>query len=97
MRTRLPEGKVPWDLISAAIGSDLPEEQIRRAVELGITKVNVATNLAGAYSSALREVVTANEGIIWPGLVFDAVRNAMKELVRARIRLFGSSGMGESL
>ncbi len=78
-------------------GSDLPEEQIRRAVELGITKVNVATDLAGAYSNALREVVAANEGIIWPGLVFDAVRNAMKELVRARIRLFGSSGMGENL
>ncbi len=78
-------------------GSDLPEEQIRRAVELGITKVNVATDLSGAYSSALRKVVTASEGIIWPGQVFGAVRNAMKELVRARIRLFGSSGMGENL
>lgn len=74
-------------------GSDLPEDQIRRAIQLGITKVNVATDLAGAYTGALREVVANNEGIIWPGRVFSATREAMKELIRARIRLFGSSGM----
>jgi fructose-bisphosphate aldolase class II len=74
-------------------GSDLPENQIRRAIQLGITKVNVATDLAGAYTIALREVVASNEGIIWPGRVFTAVREAMKELVRTKIRLFGSSGM----
>lgn len=74
-------------------GSDLPEDQIRRSIELGITKVNVATDLAGVYTSALREVVAASEGIIWSGRVFSAVREAMKELVRARIRLFGSTGM----
>jgi fructose-bisphosphate aldolase class II len=74
-------------------GSDLPEDQIRRAIELGITKVNVATDLAGAYTSALREVVAGSEGIIWSGRVLNATREAMKELVKARIRLFGSSGM----
>lgn len=74
-------------------GSDLPEDQIRSAVKLGITKINVATDLAGAYTKALREVVADNEGIIWPGLVFSAVQKAMAELVRDRIRLFGSSGM----
>jgi fructose-bisphosphate aldolase class II len=74
-------------------GSDLPEDQIRRAIQLGITKVNVATDLAVAYTSALREVVAGSEGIIWPGRVFRAVREAMKELVKAKIRLFGSSGM----
>jgi fructose-bisphosphate aldolase class II len=74
-------------------GSDLPEDQIRQAIQLGITKVNVATDLAVAYTSALRKVVASSEGIIWSGRVFSAVREAMKELVRAKIRLFGSSGM----
>ncbi len=74
-------------------GSDLPEDQIRSAVKLGITKINVATDLAGAYTKALREVVDHNEGIIWPGRVFSAVQEAMTELVRDRIHLFGSSGM----
>jgi fructose-bisphosphate aldolase class II len=73
-------------------GSDLPEDQIRRAIEMGITKVNVATDLSGAYSNALREVVSGSEGIIWPGRVLSAVRDAMKELVKYKIRLFGSSG-----
>ncbi len=73
-------------------GSDLPEDQIRRSIELGITKVNVATDLAVAYTRALREVVASYEGIIWSGRVFNATREAMKELVRAKIQLFGSSG-----
>ena len=74
-------------------GSDLPEDQIRGAIGLGITKVNVATDLAGAYTKALREFVASNDGIIWPGRTSNAVQGAMKELVRDRIRLFGSSGM----
>lgn len=74
-------------------GSDLPEDQIRQAIQLGITKINVATDLAVAYTSALRKVVASSEGIIWSGRVFSAVREAMKELVRAKVRLFGSSGM----
>ena len=74
-------------------GSDLPRDQIRRAVELGITKINVATDLSGAYTIALRKVVADSEGIIWSGRVLGAVREAMKELVRDRIRLFGSTGM----
>lgn len=73
-------------------GSDLPEDQIRRSIELGITKVNVATDLAVAYTKALREVVAGYEGIIWSGRVFNATREAMKELVKAKIQLFGSSG-----
>jgi len=74
-------------------GSDLPRDQIRRAIELGITKVNVATDLSGAYTIALRKVVADSEGIIWSGRVLGAVREAMKELIRDRIRLFGSTGM----
>ena len=74
-------------------GSDLPEDQIRRAIELGITKVNVATDLSGAYTKALRESVAGSEGIIWPGRVFGVTREAMKELVRYKIRLLGSSGV----
>jgi fructose/tagatose bisphosphate aldolase len=76
-------------------GSDLPRDQIRRAVELGITKINVATDLSGAYTVALRKIVADSEGIIWSGRVLSAVREAMKELVRDRIQLFGSTGMAE--
>lgn len=78
-------------------GSDLPEDQIRRAIELGITKINVATDLSVAYTGVLREIVAGSEGIIWPGRVFSATREAMKELVKARIRLFGSSSKSRQL
>ena len=76
-------------------GSDLPEDQIRRAIELGIAKVNIATDLAIAYTNALREIVASNEGIIWPGQVFSAAREAVKEQIKTKMRLFGSSGMAK--
>jgi len=76
-------------------GSDLPENQIIRAIELGITKINVATDLTVAYSKALRELVAGSEGIIWSGRVFTAAREVMKGLIKERMRLFGSTGMAE--
>ncbi|MFC1717679.1 ketose-bisphosphate aldolase [Candidatus Poribacteria bacterium] len=76
-------------------GSDLPRDQIQGAIGLGITKVNVATDLAGAYTDALREFVASNDGIIWPGRIPGAVQGPMKELIKDRIRLFGSSGMAD--
>lgn len=74
-------------------GSDLPEDQIVHSIELGITKINVATDLGRAYSKALKEFVASQEGSIWPGRTLNVAREAMKELIRERIRLFGGSGM----
>lgn len=74
-------------------GSDLPEDQVRRAVQMGITKVNVATDLSVAYTNSIRKIVAESQGLIWPGRVLSTTRDAMKELVKAKMRLFGSSGM----
>ena len=76
-------------------GSDLPEDQILKAIELGITKINVHTDLIGAYTRTLRGVVDASEGLIWPSHVLSETREAIKEVVKARIRLFGSSGTAD--
>jgi fructose/tagatose bisphosphate aldolase len=76
-------------------GSDLPEEQIRQAIKLGITKVNVATDVVKAYTAALKELVADSEGLISPGRVFSAMRDTMKEVVKYKMRLFGSSGMAD--
>lgn len=76
-------------------GSDLPEDQIRRAVKMGITKINVATDLAVAHSTALRELVANQDDTIWSGHALAAVREAMKGLVGEKMRLFGSAGMAK--
>lgn len=76
-------------------GSDLPDDQIRRSVKMGITKVNVHTDISAAYTTSLREFVASNEGIIWPGRVLITAREPMKELIRTKIRLFAASGMAK--
>ena len=76
-------------------GSDLPENQIIRAIELGITKINVATDLTVAYTKALRELVASSEGLVWSGRVFTTAREVMKGVIKERMRLFGSTGMVE--
>ena len=73
-------------------GSDLPEDQIRRAINLGISKINVHTDSVRAYDHAVRAAVSASDELIWPSHLLAAGRSAVKELVGSRMRLFGSSG-----
>ncbi len=73
-------------------GSGLPECQIRRAIELGITKINVHTDLIEAYSTAQRALVTTTSDLVWSSQVLEHGRRAIAEAVKAKLRLFGGSG-----
>lgn len=72
--------------------SDLPEELIREAVRLGIDKINIGTDLKVAGTEAIKRLFIERPGEFDPGKVFTPARDAVKELTRDRIRLFGASG-----
>jgi tagatose 1,6-diphosphate aldolase GatY/KbaY len=76
--------------------SGLPEEMVRRSIELGVAKFNVNTELRGAYIESLRHsFATANA----PELV-DVMKSAvltMQGVARAKLRLFNSTGRARSL
>jgi fructose/tagatose bisphosphate aldolase len=68
-----------------------PEAQIAATLGKGIAKINVATELADAWLDAAMGAAAAGrpqypEGLLIPG------REAMTERVRAKMRLFQSSG-----
>ena len=67
------------------------ETALRRAVTLGIAKVNVATELALVFTNAVREQLE-NPKLNDPRQYLDAARDAMTERARAVIRLLGASG-----
>lgn len=71
-------------------GSGVPDEAIRRAISLGINKINVATELRVAYTKAAIQVIQPEQGN--QPKVMAAGRAAMREVVRQKMRLFGSSG-----
>ena len=72
-------------------GSGVPDEMIRRTIELGISKVNFATELRAAMTAAVREALT-NESMIDPKKFMGPGRDAVKALCIHKIKLCGSDG-----
>ncbi|MEM2816692.1 MAG: class II fructose-1,6-bisphosphate aldolase [Candidatus Bathyarchaeia archaeon] len=70
----------------------IPEDHIKKAISLGITKINIDTDLRLAFTAAIREVLAKNPREFDPRKILGPARETMKEVVRAKMRLFGSSG-----
>lgn len=71
--------------------SGVPEESIRKAVERGICKVNIDTNLRQAFTRAVHEYIAENPEQFDPRKILGPAKQAMKETIKQKIRLFGSS------
>jgi fructose-bisphosphate aldolase class II len=70
----------------------IPEDHIRRAISLGITKINIDTDLRLAFTAAVREVLANSPKEFDPRKILGPAKDAMKEVVKGKMRLFGSSG-----
>lgn len=68
----------------------VPDELITRAIETGINKINVDTDLRLAGLGALREVLHDHPAEFDPRKIFGPVKEAVRELVKYKIELFGS-------
>jgi len=71
--------------------SGVPSEAIAKAIKIGVSKVNIDTNLREAFVNRTREVLAANPNEIDPRKILGPAREAMKEVIKEKIRLFGSS------
>jgi len=72
--------------------SGVPEDDIRKAVERGIRKVNIDTNIREAFVTGVKEEISSNPNEIDPRKILGPAKERMKMVVREKIRLFGSSG-----
>lgn len=72
--------------------SGVLDASVVQGIQRGICKVNVATQLNGVFTTAIREYLAAHSDNVDPRKYLSAAREAMKEQVRERIRLFGVSG-----
>jgi fructose-bisphosphate aldolase class II len=86
-RLREVASKVPVPLVLHG-GSGTPDEQVKEAIELGIAKVNVCTELVAAFGRAYLSV-QQEPGFKYnvPSL-FGAGKSAARELAAAKMRLF---------
>lgn len=91
---------VPADVLERAerFGAKLPgakgvpEEEIRAAVQLGISKINIDTDLRLAFTGAVREVLVSQPEVFDPRKILGPARDAIKDVVKRKMRLFGSEG-----
>ena len=67
--------------------SGVPDEDVRRAISLGICKVNFATELRVAYTEAVRAALAADAAIYDPKKYGAAARDSVTNLVRHRIKV----------
>jgi fructose-bisphosphate aldolase, class II len=96
------EPKLHYDIIEAVAsqipvpvvlhgGSGVPDESIRKAIAAGAGKINVNTENQVACTAAIREALAKDADVIDPRKYLTPARKAMVEVVRGKIRLFGSN------
>lgn len=68
------------------------DEHIRKAISLGITKINIDTDLRIAFTTALREFLNDNPSVFDPRKILKAPKEALKEIIRSKMELMGSAG-----
>ncbi len=72
--------------------SGVPGEDIRRAISLGVRKVNIDTDIREAFVAEVRRRLEADPSEIDPRRILGPAREKACEVIREKIRLFGSAG-----
>lgn len=72
-------------------GSGVPDAMITRAISHGVGKINVNTENQVAATAAIREALSKDDKVFDPRKYLGPAREAMIEVVRSKMRLFGSN------
>ena len=71
-------------------GSGIPDVQIKRAIECGITKLNINTDLQLVWTYDVRKFLNENADVYDPRKVIKSGEGAIKDKIREKIVLLGS-------
>ncbi len=72
--------------------SGVPDEDIRKGIQLGVRKINIDTEIRQAFTKGLHEFIRANPDNIDPRKMLAPAKKEMKEIVKSKMRLFGCCG-----
>lgn len=72
--------------------SGVPDDAIRRAVELGISKINIDTDIRQAFVGKAVAYMKENPDNIDPRKLLAPAKESAKKIIKEKMRLFGSSG-----
>jgi len=73
----------------------IPDEHIKRAISMGIAKINIDTDLRLAFTGSVREVLATSPKEYDPRKILGPAKENMKRVVKEKMRLFGSAGKAQ--
>jgi len=73
-------------------GSGTPPPQLHQAIEIGVSKVNVASELSRAYMGAIEQRLAATGGNVWYSQALAEAKAAAAQVVSRWMRELGSAG-----
>lgn len=74
-------------------GSGTPDDQMQAAITHGITKINIYSDVLSALNGGLkRKLNSMTNPATWPAFVYEEAYIGMKDVIRQKLRTFGSSG-----
>ena len=73
-------------------GSGIPDEDIKKAIESGVSNIHISTELRAAFREGMEESLENNPNEYAPYKLDAPVVEDMEKLVAAKIELFGSAG-----
>ncbi len=76
--------------------SGIPGHDIKKAIELGVTKINIDTEIRNAFKQGVTKFIQENPDVIDPRKILKPAMKEMTEIVKTKIRLFGSNGKVEA-
>lgn len=72
--------------------SGVPDDAIRKAISLGVSKINIDTDIRQAFTSGITEFIKKNPDNIDPRKMLAPAKVEMKKKVKEKMRLFGCAG-----
>lgn len=74
--------------------SGLDNSQLRKCIELGVSKINIATDLRIAWTETLKKYLNENPSAFDPKKAAREARTAVGEIVKERLTVLGSIDRG---
>jgi fructose-bisphosphate aldolase class II len=72
--------------------SGVPEEALKKAISLGISKINIDTDIRIAFANGVKEFLKNNPDNFDPRKILGPAKTQMKEIIKEKMRIFGSVG-----
>jgi len=72
--------------------SGVPDDSVKKSIQLGICKVNYATELRVAFTDGVKRVMKESPNVYDPKIYSSAGREEVKKLVKEKMKVCGSAG-----